>query len=53
MGLDLSCIKEIDQLKNYPRHELIKYLNRNRAGTQIENMMDLQEKDIEYISQNK
>ena len=34
-GVDLSHVKNIQQLETFSEQELIKYLHRNRAGTQI------------------
>jgi len=48
-GLDLSHIKNMQQLETFSELELIKYLHHNRAGTQIGDMSKLPDKDIEYL----
>ena len=48
-GVDLSHVKNIQQLESFSEQELIKYLHRNRAGTQIGDMSELPNKDIEYL----
>jgi len=47
MGLDLSNINQ--QLESFSEHDLIKYLNRNRAGTQIGDMSRLPDEDLHYL----
>jgi len=48
-GLDLSNVTNIQQLEPFSEHDLIKYLNRNRAGTQIGDMSRLPNENIHYL----
>ena len=48
-GLDLSNVKNIEQLGKFTENDLIKYLHRNRAGTQIGDMSRLPDEDIHYL----
>ena len=48
-GLDLSNVKNIQQLERFTENDLIKYLHRNRAGTQIGDISRLPDEDIQYL----
>ena len=47
--MDLSNVKNVQQLEIFTEHDLIKYLHRNRAGTQIGDMSRLPDEDIHYL----